>query len=146
MYVREYVVRCKSRRKGEGQTDPRCVWLCGCCATNEESALLGWVLKLPGGLIAVENAAGEPIADVESRVVSMTGRWPTFPRDISASTLILVFQVLSGTYTNTQKANHDVQRRVYWLSAKKHRCLLYVANAAPFLRQVDELKDHVSIT
>lgn len=93
--------RCKLRRKGEGQTDLRCVWLCGCCATNEESALLGWVLKVPGGLIAVENAAGEPIAEVESRVVSMTRRWPTFPRDISTSMLILgskYFQILIQTH------------------------------------------------
>ena len=42
----------------------------GWCASNEESALLGLALKFPGGLIAVENAAGEPMAEVDSRVVS----------------------------------------------------------------------------
>ena len=32
--------------------------------------------------MAVEKAAGEPMADVERSVVSKTGREPTFPRDI----------------------------------------------------------------
>ena len=32
--------------------------------------------------MAVEKAAGEPIAEAERRVVSITGRGPTFPRDI----------------------------------------------------------------
>lgn len=32
--------------------------------------------------MAVENAAGEPIAEAERKVASNTGREPTFPRDI----------------------------------------------------------------
>ena len=32
--------------------------------------------------MAVENAAGEPIAEAERSVASKSGRGPTFPRDI----------------------------------------------------------------
>ena len=65
--------------EGGGATDREWVWLRGCCASNEESALLDWLLKLPGGLIAVEKAVGGPMAEVDSRVVSMTGEESKFP-------------------------------------------------------------------
>ena len=41
--------------------------------------------------MAVEKAAGEPIVEAERRVMSKTGRGPTFPRDIRDFSLSGIF-------------------------------------------------------
>lgn len=51
------------------------------------SALLGWVLMLAGGLMAVEKAVGEPMAEAERRVVSISGRASAFSLSISSYAL-----------------------------------------------------------